>query len=186
MNAKQPPWTPVTYDRRASRPHDGPKPGIRSPVAGDQGYIANSWLHQIADVDPAYVLGKNWGQAGKHVDLVLERPDTQALLVHEGNDVRRILSWVVYATTPGVPVIHFVHTRLNVRGRGFATELLKRAGVKTDTAFVYSCRAPDERVMLRSFRHATYHPLFKFLGLPSQYGQPAEKLKGLEPPKDGR
>lgn len=177
------PWRPLTVGtRRAAPKPDGPRPGIRGPTPEDKGYVSDGWLRQMADVDRDYSRGARWGQAGRHVDIVLDRPDTRALIVHAGGDPGRILAWVVYAEGPTVPVIHFAYTRKEERGKGYAKALLARAGVVTqDTALVYTCRGPSERLLLRAYKAASYHALYRFLGLPGQYEDPGDRFKNLPP-----
>lgn len=131
----------------------------------------------MREADPHYVSGPHWGAAGKHVDLVLERPDTRALILHPAGDPRRILGWLLYADVRAVPTVHFVYVRAGERERGYAAGLLRSIGVKQEEPSVYTCHGPGERLLLRRFRLATFYPLYMFLGLRSKERPVDEKWK---------
>lgn len=136
---------------------------IRQPRKTDQNYIAKTWLAQLADVDRDYTLGGRWGQAGTHVDAVLDRDDTRCLVRHKAGDIDAILAWVVYAEGPGVPLVHFVYTRKDHRKNGYATQLLLAIGVDREHACVYTTKGPSTRVMLDAYPYAVHLPLKEFL-----------------------
>lgn len=174
-------FRPLTYERRR-----GPQPAqrellIRPPRPDDQGYVSKSWLAQMAEVDRDYSRGQRWGQAGRHVDLVLGREDTRALIVSPAAAQRTILAWLVYAAGPSVPVVHFVCTRREERGKGFARRLLRELGIQRVTPFVYTCHGPSERTLQSAYPAATYHALWRFLGLPEQYDRPVDGYKPMPP-----
>lgn len=137
---------------------------VRRPRPGDQNYIASTWLGQLRDADREYARGVRWGLAGRHVDAVLDRADTRALVRHAPGDVDGIYGWVVYAEGPGVPLIHFVYVRRDHRKHGYATELLIGAGVKRDSQLVYTTRGPSTPLMTSHYPRAVYVPLADFLG----------------------
>lgn len=145
-----------------AKPESGPA-FIRSPRRTDQNYLAKTWHAQMADVYRDYSRGDRWGQAGQHVDAVLDRDDTRALIRHAAGDLDAILGWVVYALGPGVPLVHFVYTRKEHRGKGYATALLTACGVTRESACVYTCYGPSTRVMLGAYPHAVHLPLKEFL-----------------------
>lgn len=175
-------WRPLTVGTRRGAPRSAAAgPGVRGPTPADQGYISKSWLAQMAEVDRDYSRGARWGQAGRHVDMVLGRADTRALIVHPAGDEHTILSWIVYAEGPTVPVVHFLHTRREARQKGCARELLRRVGVARATSFVFTCHGPSDRMMQRAYPGASFHPLYRFLGLPGQFEDPATAYKTLPP-----
>ena len=180
------PWIPLTVEVRAGAapPKAPPRAAARTATAGDQGYIASTWLRQMADADRDYSRGGRWGQAGHHVDMVLDRPDTRAIVVHPTADPNRILGWMVYAEVPNVPTVHFLYIRREERERGYASALLRRIGVKRDEPSVFTCHGPCERLLLKQYPLATHLALWRFLGL-TYIDVPAEerwKTKHREDP----
>lgn len=140
---------------------------VRAPRKTDQAYVSSTWLKQMADVDRDYSRGARWGQAGKHVDMVMERADTRALIWHVPQREDDIVGWIVFAEIPGdTPVVHFVYVRRDARERGIAAELLAMVGVRPDTDFVFTCRGPMTAVMRTKYRQAAHMPLADFLGSP--------------------
>lgn len=178
-------WRPLTVGTRvgAAQP-EGPRLDIRGPGPGDQGYISKTWLAQMAEVDRDYSRGAKWGQMGRHVDMVMSRHDTRALIVHPVGDLRTILAWIVYCDGPRVPLVHFLFTRREHRNKGHARKLLGRVGIEHGTSYVYTCRAQDTTKMLRAFPGGSFMAMYRFLGLPSQYEDPGNLYKSLPPPED--
>lgn len=136
---------------------------IRGPRTKDQNYISKTWLAQVAEVDRDYSKGERWGQAGKHVDAVLDRDDTRCLIRHAPGDMDGIYAWIVYADGPGVPLVHFVYTRKEHRRKGYAAALLASCGVTRDSQLVYTTRGPSTKVMLAAYPYAVHLPLKDFL-----------------------
>lgn len=144
-----------------------PTPLIRGPRRGDQAYVASTLTRQLADVDRDYSAGKRWGQAGVHVDMVLDRPDTRLRVCHSPADPAFIWGWVMYSEVPGVPVLQFVYVRRAERQKGIGTALLESIGIRRDSVFVYTFQGPSTPLMRTKYRLATHMPVARFLGLPS-------------------
>jgi GNAT superfamily N-acetyltransferase len=130
---------------------------IRSPRATDQSFVAATWTRTMQRV-------RGEGRAiGKLVDRVLERADTRCLVLSPAHDPDRIHAWIVYAEGPKVPLVHYVFTRPEHRRKGYARELLARAGVRIDAASVFTQQSRDTVKLTTAFPMAAHLPLPEFL-----------------------
>lgn len=136
---------------------------IRGPRKSDQSYIAATWVKQMASHDKRGAVGARYGNHGRNVDALLERDDTRAIVRHAPGDIDGIRAWLVYAEGPGVPLVHFVYTRKEHRGHGYAAQMLAHVGVMPASSFVYTSRGPMADKLLRSYKGAAFLPLAEFL-----------------------
>jgi GNAT superfamily N-acetyltransferase len=138
---------------------------IRGPRKDDQGFVANTWLKQLADsTDRDYTSGRRWGQAGVHVDAVFDRPDTRLLVRYSPGEPDHILGWLLHADVPGVPTVHFLYARKNERHQGIATALLAAIGVQRDSVLVCTGAGPMSNILRVKYPRVAPMSLAKFLG----------------------
>ena len=138
---------------------------IRGPRQSDQNYIASTWVRSLAGVANRR-LGRRGGEIGIAVDQVLDRGDTRALIRHQAGNRDHILGYVVFVEGAGVPVVHYIYVRQDYRGRGLATQLLREAGVTSDSSVVCTSLGPDSARIRSRYQGAVYMPLDEFLQPP--------------------
>lgn len=148
---------------------------IRSARPTDQAYIASTWTRSICSTHKvAGVSSKNhavqrhigsamWDHVSKQVDAVMDRSDSRALVVCKAHDHDAILGWIVYAEGAGAPLVHYLYTRSEHRGRQFGAELLHRIGVGLSTAVVCTSLGPSSQAMRSRYKAAVYMPIEQFL-----------------------
>jgi len=136
---------------------------IRGPRPSDQSYIASTWVRQLAGTDKRNAVGARFGNHGRTVDALFDRPDTRAIVRHAPGDPDAIRAWLVYAEGPGVPLVHFCYARKQHREQGYARALLAHVGIRPDVAFVHTSTSPSGRLLLKSYPGAAFLPLAEFL-----------------------
>jgi GNAT superfamily N-acetyltransferase len=135
---------------------------IRGPRKSDQSFLAATWVRNLSGAANRR-LGPHGGEIGRQVDAVFDRDDTRALIRYAAGDMDHILGYVVYVEGAGVPVVHYLYTRKDNRARGVASELLRAAGVKRDSAVVCTSLGPDSMRMRSRYKGAVHMPLNDFL-----------------------
>lgn len=165
---------------------------IRPPRPEDQPYVAKTWArsvlsglaggHALARHGKERIAPRSKGQArqdalveiNRRIDLVLDRPDTRALVsVQPGNGSGAardyILAWVVYVDAAGVPIVHYAYTRDHddvgegLRGRGLVRAIFARIGITRGAPVICTSDSPSSAAMRDHFRASTYFPLDQFL-----------------------
>lgn len=135
---------------------------IRGPRKADQSYVAATWVRSLSGVANRR-LGHRGGEIGRAVDQVFDRSDTRALIRHAAGDRDRILGYVVFCEGAGVPLVHYLYVRRDIRERGIATELLAACGVTREGSVVCTSLGPDSQRMRGRYKAAVYMPLQEFL-----------------------
>ncbi len=164
---------------------------IRPPRPDDQGYIAKTWARSmLSTLAGGHAMARHGaqrerpvskgqrrqdalGEINRRIDLVLDRPDTRALVaVQAGNGGGArdyILAWVVYCDAAGVPIVHYAYTRDHddageaLRGRGLVRQLFARIGIARAAPVICTSDGPSSTAMRDHFRASTYFPLDQFL-----------------------
>lgn len=148
---------------------------IRPARATDQAFIASTWTrsicstHKVSGVSSRghayqrHVGSAMWLKVSAHVDAVMDRRDSKALVVCKPSDENALLGYVVYTDVRGVPVVHYAYLRRDERERGHAADLLRAIGVHHGTAVVCTSLGPSSQVMRLRYRAASYLPLEEFL-----------------------
>ncbi len=137
---------------------------IREPTRGDQGYIAQTWTRSLLSMPAAsrpqeLRSGKSINRV---VDSTLDRSDTRCI-------VCCLDDWVIFVDGPRVPTVHYLYTRQSHpdgspnRGRGIASELLRRVGVSRERGVVCTSSGPSSRFMRDKYMASVYVPLVEFL-----------------------
>lgn len=108
-------------------------------------------------------------QVGEQIDIVMDRPDTRALLKVSATDPDAILGWVLYVEGAATPIVHFLYVRardrdgLSLRGRGFAGQMLAAIGVRREGGVVCTSHGPASTSMRGRYKASVHLPLDEFL-----------------------
>lgn len=167
---------------------------IRPPRPEDQPYVAKTWARSVlSGLAGGHAMARHGAQRerpvskgqrrqdaleaiNRRIDLVLDRPDTRALVAVQpgngnGSGAARdyILAWVVYVDAAGVPIVHYAYTRdhddagESLRGRGLVRQLFARIGITRGAPVICTSDGPSSAAMRAHFRASTYFLLDQFL-----------------------
>ena len=132
---------------------------IRDPSAGDQGYVASTWVEQLCKADhTAHRL-----EVGRTVDAVLDHPNTKLLLACDQERSAYILGWLCWAPIKAIRLVHFAYTRAALRDRGVCSALRGAAGLADDRPLVHTMRGPSFKSLAKKYPTAIEHSLQEFL-----------------------
>lgn len=136
---------------------------IRSPEAGDQGYIASTWVMAYGRGHAVQRYRKrHHPNIAPTVDRILDHATTEGRVAVRADDARAILGWIIFV--PAVrPVIHFAYVRRGHRRRGIGAALCIAAGIGRGAPLFYTMRGPDAEALLATHLRAAHLPIADFL-----------------------
>lgn len=133
---------------------------IRAARAGDQAYVAATWVRSVASTAEAKRAGRSRTirAVGDAVDVLLDRADTRILIAADDRDTDKIEAWIAFVAIPrDVLLVHYLYTQAQHRGRGLARALVAAAseGLNRERSICYTYRGPSAASLLARFA-ATY------------------------------
>jgi GNAT superfamily N-acetyltransferase len=130
---------------------------VRRPVADDQGYVASTWVKSLYTADKR----RRMSDLNALVDRMLDEPTVRLLVACEPTDAERILGWVAFTPSVGLPVLHYVYVREKHRRHGIARQMANHIGLSG--RFIYTLRGPDADGLTAKHPTAVHVDIHEFL-----------------------
>lgn len=126
---------------------DQPDVKVRTARAGDQAYVASTWLRSLTNGRPS----ARDDELRTTIDRVLDHKATRILVACERKQEAKLYGWLAHVPLESRALVHYLYVREPLRGRGIARALADRAELLTGKPLVYTMRGPAATPLLLKF-----------------------------------